>query len=115
MNPRCEQKMFGALLAVMDALEQSGLALAGKYAVLDAATGKTKGAGVDGAEALVSLRRAAKLLQLSALQKTVVLRIAERWVGGEWPALTLLQGGGVNELSTEKHPKHTYDRSHRLQ
>jgi hypothetical protein len=85
--------MFGALLVVVDALEQSGLALAGKYAVLDAAIGKTAGAGLEGVEVVVRLRRAVKLLRLSVLQKTVVLRIAERWVGGEWPALISLRLG----------------------
>ena len=85
--------MFGALLVVVDALEQSGLALAGKCAVLDAAIGKTAGAGLEGVEVLVRLRRAVKLLRLSELQKTVVLRIAERWVGGEWPAPSSLRLG----------------------
>jgi hypothetical protein len=62
--------MFGALLVVVDVLEQSGLAHAGKYAVLDAAIGKTAGAGLEGVEVLVRLRRAVKLLRLSELQKT---------------------------------------------
>jgi len=107
--------MFGALLVVMDALEQSGLAPAGKYAVLDAAIGKTAEAGLDGARVLVRLRRAVKLLRLTVLQKTVVLRIAEQWVGGEWPGLSSLRlDGGFNTRSRKRHTKPAYDQSHWL-
>jgi len=70
---------------VMDTLEHSDLTPAGKYAALEAAAGCGNEAIFENAEPVLRLKRALKHLRLSILQQRIVLRVAGRWVGGEWP------------------------------
>jgi hypothetical protein len=79
--------MFGALWVVMDTLEHSGFTAAGKCAILEAAGGNSMEVLFENAETFVRLKRALRALRLSTLQQEVVLSIAGRWVGGEWPPL----------------------------
>ena len=77
--------MFGALLVVMDALEHSDLTPTGKCAVLEAAAGRGNETIFESAEPFLRLKRVLQHLRLSMLQQQVVLRLAGRWIGGEWP------------------------------
>ena len=86
MTSGAEEKMLGGLLVVMDALEHSDLTLTGKCAALEAAAGLGNASLLENAEPVVRLKRALKHLRLSSLQQRAVLRVAGRWMSGEWPA-----------------------------
>lgn len=77
--------MLGGLLVVMDTPEHSDLTSAGKSALLEAAVGHGNEIIFGNAEPFLRLNRALRHLRLSTLQRQVVLRVAGRWIGAEWP------------------------------
>ena len=96
MSSACEEKMLGGLLVVMDALDHTDLTPAGKYAALEAAAGFGNEAIFANAEPVLRLKRALKHLKLSTLQQRAVLRVAGRWICGEWPSFRSLVHSAAN-------------------
>jgi hypothetical protein len=62
MNAASEAKMFGALLVVVNTLENSDLTRAGRYAALEAVRGRGNSSVFENAELLRRLGRALQLL-----------------------------------------------------
>jgi hypothetical protein len=97
MKAASEEKMLEALLVVMDTLEHSDLTDAGKSAVLEAAAGFGNETIFENAEPFLRLNRALQPLRLSMLQQQVVLRVAGRWIGGEWPPFGSVVRAAANQ------------------
>ena len=70
---------------MVDTLEHSDLTSAGKSALLEAAVGHGNATIFENAEPFLRLNRALQHLRLSAPQRQFVLRVADRWIGGERP------------------------------
>jgi hypothetical protein len=80
----------------MDALDHSDLTAAGKYAALEAAAGFGNEVIFGNAEPVRRLKRSLKHLKLSKLQQRAVLRVAGRWICGEWPSFSLVMRSAAN-------------------